>query len=1097
MDIAALGTEAVARVGMTTPDGWRLCSLERVDLVAATYAVKDTMGKSGLLRALHAPLARSPEIAVAFGASARVTKGIEHEDIARFIGDGSFPEGVPYVVLTPCSGETVAELVARRPGRVPPAEALRIVGDMLAVLAAAHTAGVIHGALRPDQVVITDCGTVKVFGFGTGPLLVEVERALAVAPSMMIAAFTPPEIAREPAARPTVASDLWSAGAMLYYLLTGATVHPVETAPTQLTRLCCSPARTLADVGVRPIPVLDALIDRALALVPASRFPSAATFRMAVVHTMGRPEVATLGPLRSSVAPADPVPSSRGEASPVPSMSRDQQSRNDGRPLSVRPESLHRPSTPPGQTSPSGGRQPERVVVAAGGPDWRRFDGREARAKTDPAPAGQDDEGCDDDPLAEPESEAVSLAPIIGAAWTARMMGDETAGTHALLDLCRTARSSPEVQAVTVHPWGLEGEDGAVWEPAGEMQRRVHALFGNGLRRIVLTPTLDEAGIEVLLDLPRDVDLSDGLADRLLDLSATLEHVFHLAMPPFSEPGTPDPGLEAEHREVVALLEFDSILQLEDCWRSAASHRLREPPGAWRAAVAADFSPWLEDLPWPRDPARRAAFCQRLAGDLAAEEGWPELTRSVVRRVQVGSPRGSAASRARAVHALAVLLLGRATSSVRNDDGPATRRKMAAAALTEALARCGAEGDEALTFHVAGRTPCVNGEPLCDTRRAHDLARSLGDILQEQGIQGLTLASTLTERAARELSARFANRAIEVAASLSRGSIVGVRVAMEVRRATPSARTRVRDGLAHRYAACFVEVRRSFVDLPATARRGWQVWREMARHLAEDPFGDRGAALALALVGAQRHAAARAFHAAILVAAAARAAGADRVAAARLTLATLLFGAGRAISASPSPADNVAAIALLAAIVNPADADGRAAGVIAARVAELLDTPSLRRSMRPPGAAISRPPPSRPRIMSAELVATVVDLLDSMCPPGGVQTVWTAAEALRTLAVSGTRSHHAVGALVGVLGAVPLGTVVELNDGSWGVVTVPSVHAQEFDRPTVRLVVDGAGGVLEHPTTRNLAVANEPPDRIIRVIPVGSSRFNAARAITE
>jgi eukaryotic-like serine/threonine-protein kinase len=219
MDIADLGAEAAARIGMTTPDGWRLCSLERMDLVAADYAARDALGRPAMLRALHAPLAEAPDVARAFGTSARVARCIEHEDTAKVIATGSLAEGIPYVLLTPCIGETVAELVARRPGRVPPAEALRVVRDTLAVLVAAHAAGVVHGALRPDQVIITESGGVKVLGFGTGPLLAEAERALAARPSVMFAAFTPPELCQRSTAQPTFASDLWSTGALLFHLL--------------------------------------------------------------------------------------------------------------------------------------------------------------------------------------------------------------------------------------------------------------------------------------------------------------------------------------------------------------------------------------------------------------------------------------------------------------------------------------------------------------------------------------------------------------------------------------------------------------------------------------------------------------------------------------------------------------------------------------------------------------------------------------------------------------------------------------------------------------------------------------------------------------
>jgi|GEM_PF-1265709 len=1056
MDPAVLASLASSRVGAKTPDGWLLRRLERVDLMAATYGAEDDTGGTATVRVLSPPLARRPDAVLSFGATARLTSEVDHEDAVRLLAVGTLAEGAPYVVLAPHPGETVAELVARRPGRVPPGEALRLVCEALAVLDVAHSAGILHGALGPDQLVVTECGSVKVLGFGAAPLLAEAREALGVEPTPTQVAFTAPELREDPSARPSVAMDLWGVGAILFHLLTGELPRVSEAAAGHLL-VEQHTARGGSAPGHGAPAALEELVARSLARAPEARFPSAASFRGAVARVMALPDVLALRPLRGSTPPRSEPPPSRDRLGPT---------------ALTEPR---RTATGLGPAAPLATDAPRLLDGPLPAP----------RAELSPSAAvGGASPGDGANAL-----EATSLPQALGLAWSERALGEFAAGEEGLRDLLALCRETPGAAIeAAVLPWGLEDERGNTWEAQGVLLRGIHALYAGGLRRIVLGAAVDEVALEALVDLPLVAEGIDDVTRYLGELASRLGGAIEVVRPRRAAERD-DAATMAERRELVAHVRFDTSAQLEDCWRTASRWRAAELPGAWRAVVAADLSPWLDELPWSRDPRRRGTLCQKLAGDVAAEQAWEALLESAYAPVEIpteAARRSSPTTRARALRALACLIPG-------EQGGVTVERESAVVALVEALAQCGAEGDETLAFRLEGTVPLLNDEPLCDTREAHARAKVLAERLRELEIGELSLAVTLTVRAARELAARAASGA----GALREGAVSGVSVVPPRSRDGRASGSEPPNRLLYRHAGSLARLRRSLARLPAAAAESFEVWRGLADELASEPQESFCTALALTLAGSQRGHVPRALQSACLVAAAARDAGATPAAVTRVTLAALILAAGRARSPTPAASETTAAVATLAAAARPADPDGRTACVVAARSADILlggSAPAVRRGS---GRPISRPPASRSSTASAELVVAAVELLEAIGPTVGDEAGRTPAEALRWLAVEGNRAHNAVGALVGTLGGLPVGTVVELDSGAWAVVASPPVHPRDLDRPTVRILTDESGRALERPRTRDLAVSSGPPERVARLVPAANCRFNAARAFAD
>jgi tetratricopeptide (TPR) repeat protein len=120
------------------------------------------------------------------------------------------------------SGETLAAEVRRR-GPFPPAEAAAIGLNLARALAAVHAAGVLHCDVKAENVLRDAQGRVVLGDFGIGAAVDDVQTAVARPPAGTPAYLAPEVLAHGPA---SIASDLYSLGVLLYFLVTGA--HPVR-----------------------------------------------------------------------------------------------------------------------------------------------------------------------------------------------------------------------------------------------------------------------------------------------------------------------------------------------------------------------------------------------------------------------------------------------------------------------------------------------------------------------------------------------------------------------------------------------------------------------------------------------------------------------------------------------------------------------------------------------------------------------------------------------------------------------------------------------------------------------------------------------------
>jgi serine/threonine protein kinase len=220
-----------------------------------------------------------PEHKRRFLTEARHTAKLGHPNIVIVHNVGEF-RGLPFIHMECLTG---ASLRARlRPGRPPLEEALRLIDQVLAALAAAHEKGVVHRDVKPENVMVLDGGAVKVVDFGLSVNIEAQTSRLTVGSDQVLG--TPLYMAPEQwqTSRVGPPADVWSAGVMLYEMLAGQHPFGGQNILQLMYGVLHLPHPPLREVAP-PVPeAVSAVVDRMLAKAAADRFADAAEARRAL-----------------------------------------------------------------------------------------------------------------------------------------------------------------------------------------------------------------------------------------------------------------------------------------------------------------------------------------------------------------------------------------------------------------------------------------------------------------------------------------------------------------------------------------------------------------------------------------------------------------------------------------------------------------------------------------------------------------------------------------------------------------------------------------------------------------------------------------------
>ncbi len=174
------------------------------------------------VKVLNRELAAQTEFVGRFEREARVAARLNSPHLVR-VFDTDSQGGIHYAIMEYVAGESARERVLRK-GKLAETEALEIVRGAALGLAAAHRGGILHRDLKPDNILIDRSGIVKVADLGLAKAMApeskEQEFTTVTGSVAGTPAYMSPEQCRDLRAAVS-ASDVYSLGATLYYLLVG------------------------------------------------------------------------------------------------------------------------------------------------------------------------------------------------------------------------------------------------------------------------------------------------------------------------------------------------------------------------------------------------------------------------------------------------------------------------------------------------------------------------------------------------------------------------------------------------------------------------------------------------------------------------------------------------------------------------------------------------------------------------------------------------------------------------------------------------------------------------------------------------------------
>ena len=133
--------------------------------MATVYLATDTrLDRQVALKVMHAELTRDADFVTRFIGEAKSVARLSHPNIVAVFDQGSDGQYL-YLAMEYVPGRTLRSLLRER-GRMRPDAALNIMDPILSGLAAAHAAGIVHRDVKPENVLLTADGRVKVVDFG-------------------------------------------------------------------------------------------------------------------------------------------------------------------------------------------------------------------------------------------------------------------------------------------------------------------------------------------------------------------------------------------------------------------------------------------------------------------------------------------------------------------------------------------------------------------------------------------------------------------------------------------------------------------------------------------------------------------------------------------------------------------------------------------------------------------------------------------------------------------------------------------------------------------------------------------------------------------
>jgi serine/threonine protein kinase len=230
------------------------------------YAKDESLGRFVAIKVMLQSLGDDAAFIETFRREAQAVAKLNHPNIAQIYSFGQ-EKGQPYIVMELVSGERVDKMMEDE-GGIAPALAMRICFEVAQGLSAADEAGIVHGDIKPENILLDKKGRAKVVDFG----LATVAHAAAAEGIWGTPYYIAPEKIRRQ--KVDARADIYSLGATLYHILAGSPPFEGETPVDVVKARLEMPAPDLLESKPDMPAKVASVVARMLATERTERYPT-------------------------------------------------------------------------------------------------------------------------------------------------------------------------------------------------------------------------------------------------------------------------------------------------------------------------------------------------------------------------------------------------------------------------------------------------------------------------------------------------------------------------------------------------------------------------------------------------------------------------------------------------------------------------------------------------------------------------------------------------------------------------------------------------------------------------------------------------------
>ena len=258
-------------IGRLLGGRYELIDVVGVGGMAVVYRARDTiLGRYVAIKILKEEFAKDPDIRKRFAIESRAVAKLSHHNIVSVYDVGN-EDGTDYIVMELIEGVTLKEYLQQK-GRLSWQESIFFAEQISSALVHAHSRGIIHQDIKPQNVIILRDGTAKLTDFGIASFATTQETRV-VQEAIGSVHYISPEQAK--GSKIDYRTDIYSLGVVMYEMLTGRLPFEGETA-LQIVMQHINAVPPMPSELVPDIPKgLDAIVMHAMCANISRRYASA------------------------------------------------------------------------------------------------------------------------------------------------------------------------------------------------------------------------------------------------------------------------------------------------------------------------------------------------------------------------------------------------------------------------------------------------------------------------------------------------------------------------------------------------------------------------------------------------------------------------------------------------------------------------------------------------------------------------------------------------------------------------------------------------------------------------------------------------------